>query len=383
MLASIVLALALLGDSLLYAVLPLHAATFGISLAWVGVLLSANRIVRLFVYPFLPRVAATGLRRFTITAAAIGAISTLVFAFGRGAWVLLVSRLAWGTVFGALSLSTLAYATERSEVAGRRVGLSLSLRELGPLFALTFGTAAAAFSVRASLLMLGVMSCVGIFVALLLPDMRMPNAERSGNVVPRRWTAPMLSFAAGFVTDGVFPTTIGLLLARSSGVGAAVIGTGMLLGLKRLAVVLLAPIGGNAADRFGVGVVTTAGLAIAAVGAVGIGLDQAIVGAVLLSCGAALTTTTIPAAAAIGRGEERVRSLALVGMSRDAGAALGPLLALGLFDVVGAPVTYWMAALLLSGCAVMPIVPMMRSATYDEVRRGSHRMARDGGGVRR
>ncbi|HEY8171881.1 MAG TPA: hypothetical protein VIH21_02240 [Dehalococcoidia bacterium] len=35
-LASIVLALALLGDSLLYAVLPLHAATFGISLAWVG-----------------------------------------------------------------------------------------------------------------------------------------------------------------------------------------------------------------------------------------------------------------------------------------------------------------------------------------------------------
>ncbi|HEX2059491.1 MAG TPA: MFS transporter, partial [Thermoanaerobaculia bacterium] len=69
-LASIVLALALLGDSLLYAVLPLHAATFGISLAWVGVLLSANRIVRLFAYPLLPRLAATGLRRFTIAAAA-------------------------------------------------------------------------------------------------------------------------------------------------------------------------------------------------------------------------------------------------------------------------------------------------------------------------
>src|SRR5215203_4723180 len=59
-LASVVLALALLGDSLLYAVLPLHAATFGISLAWVGVLLSANRVIRLFVYPFLPRIAATG-----------------------------------------------------------------------------------------------------------------------------------------------------------------------------------------------------------------------------------------------------------------------------------------------------------------------------------
>src|SRR5688572_9586731 len=111
-LASIVLALALLGDSLLYAVLPLHAATFGISLAWVGVLLSANRIIRLFAYPLLPHLATTGLRRFTIAAAALGGVTTLTFAAASGAWVLLASRVAWGVVFGALSLSTLAYATE-------------------------------------------------------------------------------------------------------------------------------------------------------------------------------------------------------------------------------------------------------------------------------
>ena len=74
----------------------------------------------------------------------IGALSTLVFAFGRGAWVLLPARLAWGTAFGALSLATLAYATERSEAAGRRVGSSLAVRELGPLFALTFGAAGVA-----------------------------------------------------------------------------------------------------------------------------------------------------------------------------------------------------------------------------------------------
>src|SRR5688572_29430002 len=78
-LASTVLALALLGDLLLYAVLPLHAPSFGVSMAWVGVLLSANRVIRLFVYPFLPRIAATGLRRFTITGAALGAVSTLAF----------------------------------------------------------------------------------------------------------------------------------------------------------------------------------------------------------------------------------------------------------------------------------------------------------------
>ena len=53
--SSLVMSLALLGDALLYAVLPLHAAAFGISLAWVGILLSANRIVRVFAYGAIAR----------------------------------------------------------------------------------------------------------------------------------------------------------------------------------------------------------------------------------------------------------------------------------------------------------------------------------------
>jgi len=40
-------AISLLGDSTLYAVLPSHADPLGIKLAFVGILLSANRFVRL------------------------------------------------------------------------------------------------------------------------------------------------------------------------------------------------------------------------------------------------------------------------------------------------------------------------------------------------
>lgn len=364
-LASIVLALALLGDSLLYAVLPLHAATFGVSLAWVGVLLSANRIVRLFVYPILPRVAAAGPRRFTITAAALGALSTLVFAFGRGPWVLLASRLVWGAVFGALSVSTLAYATERGDVAGKRVGLSLSLRELGPLFALTAGTAAvAAAGVRAALAALGVMSLAGVLLAMLLPDQKTSTARRPVPARPRRRTAEWLSFVTGLVADGVFPATIGLLLARSAGMDAAIVGTGMLLGSKRLATVLLAPVGGHAADRAGASVITGLGLIIGAVGAASIGFDRVIIGSLLLSCGAALTTTGVPAAAAAGHREERLGALALVGMTRDAGAAIGPLLALALFDAAGAAATYWTAALLLGASGLLPLREAARESVH-------------------
>ena len=52
-----VMGLALLGDSLLYVVLPIHAAAFGVSFAWVGVLLSANRLVRIFAYGAIAEVS--------------------------------------------------------------------------------------------------------------------------------------------------------------------------------------------------------------------------------------------------------------------------------------------------------------------------------------
>ncbi len=46
--SSSIMSLALLGDALLYAVLPVYADQFGLTLPWVGVMLSANRFVRVF-----------------------------------------------------------------------------------------------------------------------------------------------------------------------------------------------------------------------------------------------------------------------------------------------------------------------------------------------
>ena len=46
-LPGLVIAVAMIGDTLLYVVLPLYHQDFGISLAMVGVLLSLNRWIRL------------------------------------------------------------------------------------------------------------------------------------------------------------------------------------------------------------------------------------------------------------------------------------------------------------------------------------------------
>ena len=67
--SSSLLSLALLGDALIYAVLPLHAEAFGVNLVWVGVLLSATRFVRVFAYGGIARLSQRiGLRRLCIAA---------------------------------------------------------------------------------------------------------------------------------------------------------------------------------------------------------------------------------------------------------------------------------------------------------------------------
>lgn len=52
-LASLVLTLTLVSDAVLYLLLPLFFDSFGLTLLWVGILLSANRFVRLLINPWL------------------------------------------------------------------------------------------------------------------------------------------------------------------------------------------------------------------------------------------------------------------------------------------------------------------------------------------
>lgn len=90
--ASSIMSLALLGDALLYAVLPVYAEDFGLTLPWVGVMLSANRVVRVFAYGLLARLTQiAGMRRMCILAAITATISTTLYGFGQDPAVILLA----------------------------------------------------------------------------------------------------------------------------------------------------------------------------------------------------------------------------------------------------------------------------------------------------
>ena len=357
--ASLVLALAGMGDALLYVALPLHAGTFGLSMGWVAVLLSVNRMIRLFAYPWLARIAVVaGLRRLTIGLAAAGVISTLAFAAGSGGWTLLPARMMWGVAFGGLSLSALAYATASNAGVGVRVGVSYALRELGPLVSLTAGAALLPLAgVRSTFAIVGGASMLAIPLAMLLPEHivepppRSPlgKRERLGGV----GRPEVLASAIGLVADGMFPVTIALLLAQSTGVGEAAIGAGILIAMKRAAAIVLGPIGGSAAGRFGNEAATAAAVIAAALGAFLMGWGSIVAGAVLLICGAAVATTTIPLAVMSRDEHLRLSALARMGIARDGGAAAGPVIAMALLSIAGEAVLFGTAGILLLATVIL------------------------------
>ena len=90
-------AFSLLGDQVLYSVLPVYYADLGITPVQVGILLSANRWVRLVTNELAHRTAGhRGQRVLFAGALLLGSITTFCYAATSLFSLLLVARLAWG-----------------------------------------------------------------------------------------------------------------------------------------------------------------------------------------------------------------------------------------------------------------------------------------------
>ena len=83
--SSSIMSLALFGDSLIYAILPVYAETFGLTFAMVGVLLSINRFVRVFTYGIINNlINKFGKRNMCILAAVLATLSTATYGLSLG-----------------------------------------------------------------------------------------------------------------------------------------------------------------------------------------------------------------------------------------------------------------------------------------------------------
>lgn len=249
--SALILSLCLPGDVLLYLLMPMQPQAFGISLGEAGILLAANRLVRIFSYRYVMKgYARWGDRPSSMLAAGCAALCALGYATLSGFWALLLLRLLWGLSYAALNLSTQIMATTEADASARRSGRSRALIAVGPMLALPLG-ALLSLKHGPRLIFLAMMasSLLGTWLARRLPTAAHPLPTAS-----RRFRHPdsvaIWSFIEGLTLDGLFIIGLSLLAQQLLG-GNAVLVAGGLLALRYLSELVLSPLGGLAAQRWG------------------------------------------------------------------------------------------------------------------------------------
>ena len=379
-------ALSLIGDSSMYTVLPTHTAEAGIGLAAVGVMLSANRWVRLGANGAVGWLAERWpRRRLFVPALFLGALSTSIYGWTQGYWPLLIGRLLWGIAWSGIWIAGNAIVLDISEAhnRGRLVGLYNVAFFTGAGAGSFVGGAltdwlgyAAMFRVAALLTLLG-----AVTAWLFLPETRQQPKTR---VVPVTGKAMVTETAVSsalstsvskpqmfsiltliginrIVMAGTLFPTFGLFLLKTLGeevvINGRIIGITTLTGLGLSASTFIGlgfvPLIGGLSDRWGNRWGTTA-----------VGLLPGIVGFALLSLAAPwMIGLGLPLASATSgsnqgmatallgdvAGSKSGRWLGVLFTVGDLASAVGPLLAFWLIDFVPIRALYAGAGMLFLG----------------------------------
>ena len=329
-LSSSAMSVALLGDALIYIVLPVNAAAFGISMAWVGVLLAANRIVRTFSYGFIAALGERiGFKGLCIIASLTALISTAMYGLFQGWAPLLAARVLWGLSYGSLILATLGYASADRSQTGTRVGVVRAVEQVGPLVALTGGAwLAGVGGPRDVFYYLAFVSSIAVFLSLLLPGVttrpKVSSADRMG-IIPMPSRLDLLIFWMGFAVDGIFTMTLAIMFTSEMTVQAAMVWAGLVMSGRRVLEMISAPFSGFVADRFGVHLPLVGASFLLAFGLILVGFGFLQLGVIAIIVGRGALGTLIPSAVALFTERSALRPIARNLTWRDSGAALGPL----------------------------------------------------------
>ena len=380
--------LALLGDQMLYVFLPSHPADAGITAASVGIVLSANRIVRLAANSLGGLVSdRVGRRGPYLAGMALAFLSTTGYLVSSSFWPLVASRVVWGFAFALISVGGYAIMLDLSTDAdrGRVIGVYQSMLQLGTLVGLVgSGVLTDLLGYRNTLAIYMPLAALGAICAALTlrrskaadPGARPRAAGERGaglrglsmllKLDPRLLLPAAVSFVSRFTSSGVLMATLGVYVKQLAGNlegGGLLIPvaslTGVLLAASRLAAMAEAPVVGRLLDRSADrGAVSGAGVALSLAGfavlAWGPSTLAVIAGVVLVAVGEGVIAPAVTIWAG-GDASPALRGVVMGALATagDLGAALGPLVGYAMAEAVGLRSAYGLCGGLLVSALVM------------------------------
>jgi MFS family permease len=380
-------ALSLLGDSTLYAVLPTHTADAGVTIASVGILLSINRWIRVFLNsPAGVAFDRWNRRPLFVAALFVGVVSTAIYGLSNGFWPLFIGRLLWGLAWSGIWVggNTIILDISQEHDRGRWVGMYQFAFYLGAASgAILGGFFTDLLGYNNTMLLNASLMLIGALVALLLlPEtsgiqkastetkVATQNNERPTKADRRRQFLPTAALYGinRFVIPGILISTFGLFLAEKFGDSVSIAGltigvatlTGVGLGASTLISMISAPVAGTISDRVSDRWRTVTG-----------GLLPGIAGFSFLAFGSPLLITIGVPLISLTSGSNQGLATTLVGdssrdrkHSRELGvlftigdlmSAAGPMVAYALLPILSISGLYVIAAALFGGMFIVAL----------------------------
>lgn len=384
--------ISVLGFGLIAPVIPLLIQRLSLSNAAGGGLLAAFAAGRMITT--LPSGMVTdrfGLRLVALAVCSFSTVASLIAAIMIESYlVLLAAQFTMG--MGSAVLMTAALTAVMGIVPEAGVGRAVSAYQgvvvgmmlLAPTFG---GVAASVLGPSGPFWFTAAASAIGVGLSLfgLSPDILVGDSRRSLPAVARRERrqnltrlfrsrpfvlSSLAAFAMVWSISGVRNTLIPIYADTQFGLDPATIGA--LLTLAALGAVLMLPLAGRAADRFGRRPLIRIGTMGLAVGAIGLGgttilwVVIIVAFAVELSRGL-LVPTQVTIMADISTGETRATVVGVSRMGNSIGAATGPAVAGLLTDIMGARGAFFGAGAVLAVIAVLCAgIPETRPSPQEE-----------------
>ncbi len=385
--------LSLLGDSSIYTVLPTHTTDASVTIASVGLLLSANRWIRLALNGPMGVIYDRWNRRPLFVAALFtGAISTAIYGFTNGFWPLLGGRLLWGLSWAGIWVggNTIILDITQPHTRGRWMGFYQIAFFMGAASGSILGGSLTdllgfhkTMQLHAGITLLG-----AIIVLIFLPETRTGIHQPASHVASpsisplpstphnrfKLLSAFALHGANRIVMAGILISTFGLYLMEELGDSIQIAGrtygvatlTGIGLGSATLISMFSAPLSGTISDRiknrwrtaFGGLIPGLAGFSLLAIGSpltmvLGVPLIAATSGS-----NQGLSTTLV---GEIGRIDKRSQRLGMLFTVGDLASALGPMLAYALIPLIQIKGVYILAASLYASVLLLTLSLAIRS----------------------
>lgn len=390
---ALVTACCLLGDSMLYVVLPIYWREAGLTSLWeVGILLSVNRLVRIPLGPFVGMwLQRTEGRAGLLIAAALACVTT--FSYGlQGFWLWLAMRCLWGIAWTILRISgfSLVVSASTPHNRGELMGLFNGLYRLGSLGGMLVGALLVA---RYDLQVASLVFAVCALPAFLLICMYIPRSfirKETGDhpgsgLRTSLWKngSVRLTLVSGLLLalsyQGVFASTVSRLFEERQPV---VLVGGLMIGAAVMASVLqgvrwgwepwAAPQCGRLADRYGKKRLLLGTLLVAAWLFALLHAPVSFAGWMCMLLAVQMTATILTTVMDTWAADEAARQtnsaemMTIYTVVGDVGAALGPLIAFWMDGRFGLPVVYaGMAVMLLLLALAWIRVPETRPVRID------------------